>query len=203
MFKKNDDKESRDRLQSEESSGGISAPPLKPFSKKGSHQPAKQISGASFSHEIPNRPVDSPNPARRMERSRPGDMESKKLIVGREICLKGEITSCDKLVVEGRVEAALTNARIIEVAPSGFFKGNAQVKEADISGRFEGELTADDKLTVRNGGKISGIIRYGKIIIEAGGEIDGEMETLEKPAHGEDEGKAASGIRFKSPNINI
>lgn len=203
MFRKNDDKEIQSRLPGEEDSGGISAPPLKPFSKKGSHQPAKHLSGASFSHEIPNRPVDGPNPARRMDRSRPGDTESKKLVVGREICLKGEITSCDKLVVEGCVEAALTNARIIEVAPSGFFKGNAQVKEADISGRFEGELTADDKLTVRNGGRISGVIRYGRIIIESGGEIDGEMETLMKSGNDGYEGKSESENRFPSPKLTV
>jgi cytoskeletal protein CcmA (bactofilin family) len=85
-------------------------------------------------------------------------------------------------VVEGRTEVSLPNARIIEVAPSGFFKGSAEVEEADISGRFEGELTARDRLVVRNGGRISGTIRYGRIVIESGGEISGDMQTLDIPS---------------------
>lgn len=157
----------------------ISAPPLKPFSKKGSHVPAKPPSTATFANEPPRRVAPIPTVPRRIERSRVGDSDSKRLFVGRDIRLAGEITSCEKLVVEGRVEATLSNARIIEVAPTGFFRGNATVEEADISGRFEGELIATDKLTVRAGGQISGSIRYGKIVIESGGEISGDMQTLE------------------------
>ena len=108
-----------------------------------------------------------------------GHTESRKLTVGREICLKGEITACDKLIVEGEVEVILSNARAIEVAPSGFFKGNAEVDEADISGQFEGDLVVRDKLIVRTSGKVSGSIRYGRIVIESGGQISGDMKALE------------------------
>jgi len=101
------------------------------------------------------------------------------LIVGRDITLSGEISACDRLVVEGQVEASLPSARIIEVAPTGFFKGSADVEEADISGRYEGELIARDRLIVRAGGRIRGTIRYGRIVIESGGQISGDMQTLE------------------------
>ena len=69
-------------------------------------------------------------------------------------------------------------ARVIEVAPTGVFKGDAQVEEADISGRFEGTLVAREKVTVRSKGRVSGEIRYGTIVIESGGEISGAMQTL-------------------------
>jgi len=173
MFRK--DKEGSEGKAGEDK---LSAPPLKPFSKKGSHSSAKPPAKASFNPEIPRRVVDIPGTPRRSERSRPGDIDSNKLIVGREICLSGEITSCDKLVVEGRVEASLTDARIIEVAPSGFFKGDSHVEEADISGRYEGKMVARDKLTVRSGGQVHGSIRYGRIVIESGGEISGDMQAL-------------------------
>jgi cytoskeletal protein CcmA (bactofilin family) len=158
----------------------LTAPPLKPFSRKGSHVPAKAPTGgtAAVRHDIPRRTSDSPPPPRRFDRLRPGESESKKLTVGRDICLKGEITSCDKLIVEGRVEVALEDARAIEIAPTGFFKGSAAVEEADISGLYEGELVARELLTVRAGGRINGTVRYGRIVIEAGGEISGDMRAL-------------------------
>ncbi len=54
--------------------------------------------------------------------------ETKKLIVGREIVLSGQITSCDRLVVEGKVEASLTDSHAIEIADIGFFKGTAEIE---------------------------------------------------------------------------
>ena len=49
-------------------------------------------------------------PGHTAAQSRRGDAEVRKLIVGREISLSGEITSCDKLIVEGSVEANLKTA---------------------------------------------------------------------------------------------
>lgn len=157
----------------------LTAPPLKPFSRKGSHMPVKPASVPPARAEIPRRPIDQPPaaPPRRFERQRTND-ESKKLTVGRDICLKGEITSCNKLIVEGQVEAELSDARAIEVAPTGYFKGSANVEEADISGLYEGELLAREILTVRAGGRIHGTVRYGRVVIEAGGEISGDMRAL-------------------------
>lgn len=156
----------------------LGAPPLKPFSRKGSHTPPKKLA-AAFRPDIARGPISIPGVSMRIEHGRPGESESRKLTVGRDICLAGEITSCDKLVVEGRVEVHLSDARVIEIAPSGFFKGSAEVELADISGRFDGELIARDKLIVRKGGRIKGSIRYGSIVIESGGEISGDMRTLE------------------------
>jgi cytoskeletal protein CcmA (bactofilin family) len=174
----------KDKAAGNESGEGFkrnedNAPPLKPFSRKGSHAPARPPVRSTFHPDIPRRDPDAPSVPARAERSRPTDTESRKLTVGREICLKGEITACDKLIVEGEVEVAISNARAIEVAPSGFFKGNAEVDEADISGQFEGELIARDKLIVRTSGKVSGSIRYGRIVIESGGQISGDMKALE------------------------
>ena len=172
------------------------APPLKPFSKKGSHTPARPTASAPQRPEVPRRVTDIPGPTRRLDRPRPVEAESKTLIVGREIRLSGQITSCDRLVVEGHVEVSLSDARLIEVAPSGYFKGSAQADEADISGSFEGELVANERLTVRSTGRISGSIRYGRIVIESGGEITGDMQTLgqraEAAAPAADPGTAAA-----------
>ena len=102
-----------------------------------------------------------------------------KLIVGPDIKLKGaEITDCDTLVVEGTVEASM-DSRVIQIAEHGVFKGTVSIDIAEIHGRFEGELTARDQLIVHATGRVSGKIRYGKIQIEEGGEICGDMTKAE------------------------
>ena len=111
---------------------------------------------------------------------RPGpavEAESKKLIVGRDIMLSGKITSCDRLVVEGRVEADLSETRAIEISPNGIFKGNAEIDQAEIAGRFEGTITVRQRLFIRATGKVVGTIRYGTVEIEAGGEIAGDVQV--------------------------
>jgi cytoskeletal protein CcmA (bactofilin family) len=176
---------------------------LKPFTRRGgrAQPPTTAPAARTLRPEGPRRVAEPTVPRRlergerpdRSERPRPSEGMAKQLIVGREIELKGEITSCDRLVIEGRVEAALSDARIIEVSPTGMFKGSANVDEADISGVFEGELLARDKLTVRSQGRISGSVRYGRIVIESGGEVSGDMQSLSHEQTAGDQGSDSRG----------
>ncbi|HAT34841.1 MAG TPA: cell shape determination protein CcmA [Rhodospirillaceae bacterium] len=112
----------------------------------------------------------------------PGSVSSgetgKKLVVGKDICLSGEITACDTLVVEGQVEASLKDSRMFEVTESGDFKGKVEIDVAEIRGKFEGELTAKTRLIIRRSGVATGTIRYRLLEIEQGGEIAGTVEVL-------------------------
>ena len=100
-----------------------------------------------------------------------------KLIVGPNIKLKGvEISDCDTLVVEGRVEATM-NSRVIQIAEMGAFTGSAEVDLAEIHGDFEGELTVRQKLVIFGTGKVSGKIRYGKLVVEEGGQLSGDVQS--------------------------
>lgn len=104
---------------------------------------------------------------------------ARKLIVGHGISLNGEIRSCDHLMVEGTVEAQLKDCRAIDLSGDGTFKGSAEVDEADIAGRFEGDLTVRGRLVLHAGGVVSGKLRYGEIEIETGGKVIGTMEPIE------------------------
>ncbi len=100
-----------------------------------------------------------------------------RLIVGPDIKLKGvEITDCDTLVVEGRVEASM-DSRVVQISETGVFLGTVGIDVAEIRGRFEGELTARKHLLIHATGRVSGKIRYGRITIEEGGEISGDIST--------------------------
>lgn len=104
--------------------------------------------------------------------------EDNRLIVGRNIQLKGEIGACDTVVVEGRVEASM-KSRIIQTAESGVFIGEADVETAEISGLFEGKLTAHKRLVVHATGQVKGTVRYGSIVIEEGGRVSGDVKDIE------------------------
>lgn len=97
------------------------------------------------------------------------------LTVGPNIKLKGvEITDCDTLVVEGTVEATM-DSRLMQITAAGAFKGSADIDIAEIHGAFDGELTVRDKLVIYATGRVTGKVRYGKLVIEEGGQLSGEV----------------------------
>jgi cytoskeletal protein CcmA (bactofilin family) len=111
-----------------------------------------------------------------------GSESGSKLIVGPNIKLKGvEITDCDTLVVEGTVEATM-DSRVIQIMANGAFKGSADIDIAEIHGQFDGNLTVRDKLVIFSQGKVNGTIRYGKVVIEEGGQLSGDVQFGAKVA---------------------
>ena len=155
------------------------APPRKPFTK-GSSMSDK--SASNYTPEIPRKVVDVPNPISSGRAYTPATTtpdEGKRLVVGKEIALSGEISACDTLVVEGKVEANLADARVIEVVEGGEFKGEAEVASAIISGTFDGTLTVKDRLEVQPTGLVKGTVNYSSVTIESGGRVDGKMKPLD------------------------
>jgi cytoskeletal protein CcmA (bactofilin family) len=152
-------------------------PPMPAGSRPLSVEPMKPVETSkpletlkpSIASETPRTPT-VPTPVKR-------DAEIRKLIVGREISLSGEITACDRLVVEGSVEANLANCRDIDIAESGLFKGSASIDDAEIRGRFEGTLNVRRRLLIRASGRVIGTVRYGQIEIECGGQISGDIQA--------------------------
>lgn len=138
-------------------------------------------------------------PAARRSDVQPAGDDSKRLIVGRDIVLTGEIKACDRLVVEGRVEAALSDIRTVEITPSGLLKGAAQVDSADIAGSYEGDLTVQQNLHIRATGRVHGQIRYGSIEIERGGRIGGQVEALA----GDTAARSAPEVPATTPRVQV
>ena len=107
-----------------------------------------------------------------------------KLTVGPNIKLKGvEITDCDTLVVEGRVEATI-DSRVIQISEKGAFIGSAEFDIAEIRGEFDGDLTVRQKLVVYASGRVTGKVRYGRLVIEEGGQLSGDVQLASAPVKG-------------------
>ena len=133
-------------------------------------QPAPSPAARPLPSSAPNDPVAAPRAA-----EEPG---GSKLIVGPNIKLKGvEIEDCDTLVVEGRIEATMVS-RAIQIAEHGSFNGKVDVDVAEIRGDFKGEMTARKKLVIHASGRVGGKIRYGKMLVQEGGEMSGDIAAI-------------------------
>lgn len=158
------------------------------FGKREIETPSNLRAGASNGHGIMGLPgtlqsasqaANSQNTAKPASEAvapaSTGKEGGSKLTVGPNIKLKGvEITDCDTLVVEGLVEATM-DSRVMQIAEQGAFKGSAEIDVAEIRGEFNGNLTVRQKLVIYSTGKVTGTIRYGKLVIEEGGQLAGEI----------------------------
>ena len=146
------------------------APPATPARTAAAPQPAA----------APVPPVEPATPV--ADAGAPSETQGSKLSIGPNINLKGvEISNCDVLVIAGNVDATITS-KVMEIATPGRFTGTAVIDIAEIHGDFSGELTARAKLVVHGTGRVTGTIRYGKLVVEEGGTVTGELKQLDAPA---------------------
>jgi cytoskeletal protein CcmA (bactofilin family) len=122
----------------------------------------------------------------------PEEAAGSKLFVGVNIKLKGvEISNCDVLVIEGQVDATI-NSKVMEISKPGTLTGTAMIDVAEIHGEFSGELTARTKLVVHGTGRVTGTVRYGKLVVAEGGTLDGELKQIDAAAPSRPEKGSAS-----------
>ena len=129
----------------------------------------------------PRPPSPAPVPAPPAEAAAPDAAEAQgsRLFIGVNIKLKGvEISDCDVLVIQGQVEATV-HSKAMQIDKPGTLKGTALIDVAEIHGEFSGELTARTRLVVHGTGRVSGNIRYGKLIVAEGGEINGDVKGVD------------------------
>jgi len=107
-----------------------------------------------------------------------GNGERRTLVVGRGISLQGTVSDAERLVVEGTVESQMIQAAELAIGPTGVFRGEVQVEDAEIAGLFDGTITVRGSLVIRATGKVKGTARYRRLSVEEGGALMGSMEML-------------------------
>jgi len=131
---------------------------------------------AAFTPQIPKRVADIPNLS--SLRGSEADTDGKRLIVGKQIRMSGEIAGCEKLIVEGKVDAKLSEVKSLEVTANGAFNGDAQVENAVIAGTYEGTLRVSGHLEIGPAGTVKGSVSYKTIMVANGGKLQGSIETI-------------------------
>ena len=154
-------------------------------SNSNSNRPSHEGNRFRTTQEAPRSAPTAPTPSSTFNHSESNTMINKQqnpnervLTVGNDILLKGEITTCDRLVIEGKVDATVSEVHTMELAAAGSFHGNAEVEYAEISGVFEGNLTVRTSLVIHQSGKVNGNISYGEVEIARGGTLTGEIKSI-------------------------
>lgn len=89
-------------------------------------------------------------------------------VVAKNTSITGDIISEGDFRIDGALEGTLkTNGRVI-IGAEGSIKGKVEATNADIEGKFSGELTVQETLTIKASAAIFGDVVIGKLSVEPG-----------------------------------
>lgn len=89
-------------------------------------------------------------------------------VVAKNTSIVGDIISEGDFRIDGSLEGSLkTNGRLI-IGLEGSVKGKVESANADIEGKFSGELVLEETLTIKSSAHISGDVTIGKLSVEPG-----------------------------------
>jgi len=103
------------------------------------------------------------------------------LTLGLGVTLTGTVTVPGRAVIHGTLEGALA-ARDVLVGPEGRVSGTLEADTVELQGEGPATLTARTALVVRATGRVTGTVRYGRLEVEPGGVLQGDLAPLTSPA---------------------
>ena len=137
-----------------------------------SPQPAAPIAGPSLPATAA--PAARADVARRSER----DVVN----IGKSIVIKGELSGSEDLTVEGHVEGKIElRQNTLTIGPNAKIKAQILAKVVVIQGEVHGQITATDKIEIRDAGSVDGDLSAPRVAIADGAQFRGSID-MQRPA---------------------
>jgi cytoskeletal protein CcmA (bactofilin family) len=141
-------------------------------------------------------PVRSSDPNRGMEKG--------PVNIGKSVVIKGELTGSEDLTIEGHVEGKIElRQNVLTIGPNGRIKAQVFAKSVIILGEVTGNVTATEKVDLRDNGSIDGDIAAPRVAIAEGahfrGSIDMQRTGTKGSAEPKSEGKPAAAAAPATP----
>jgi len=89
-------------------------------------------------------------------------------VVGKNTSIVGDIISDGDFRIDGKLEGSLKTSGKVIIGIDGFVKGKITSSNADVEGKFSGEMTLEETLTIKSTAQISGDIVIGRLSVEPG-----------------------------------
>jgi cytoskeletal protein CcmA (bactofilin family) len=138
--------------------------------KPASPQPAAPAAPVAPIQSAPS----TPEP-RRIER----DMVN----IGKSVVIKGELNGSEDLTIEGQVEGKIElKDHVLTIGSNGKIKAQVFAKAVIVLGEVTGNVTASEKVDIRDGGSVDGDIVSPRVAIAEGAHFRGTVDMQRKGA---------------------
>ena len=129
----------------------------------------------------PPAPVAAGSPGLRPEASH--SMEKDIVNIGKSVVIKGELNGSEDLTIEGHVEGTIQlRDHVLTIGPNGRIKAQVFAKAVIVLGEVTGNVTASDKVDIRDNGSVDGDIVSPRVAIAEGAHFRGSVDMQRKGA---------------------
>src|SRR3989449_2222404 len=129
----------------------------------------------------PAAPAQAGAPSPRSEMSH--SMEKDIVNIGKSVVIKGELNGSEDLTIEGHVEGTIQlRDHVLTIGPNGRIKAQVFAKSVIVLGEVTGNVTASDKVDIRDNGSVDGDIISPRVAIAEGAHFRGSVDMQRKGA---------------------
>jgi cytoskeletal protein CcmA (bactofilin family) len=108
-------------------------------------------------------------------------MEKDIVNIGKSVVIKGELNGSEDLTIEGHVEGTIQlRDHVLTIGPNGRIKAQVFAKAVIVLGEVNGNVTASDKVDIRDNGSVDGDIVSPRVAIAEGAHFRGSVDMQRK-----------------------
>ena len=142
---------------------------------------------------VPTNEAAAVAPAAAAQAGRPETMKSQNardvVNIGKSVVIKGELNGSEDLTIEGHVEGKIElRDHVLTIGPNGKIKAELFAKSVVVLGEVIGNVSASEKVDIRENGSVEGDITSPRVAIAEGAHFRGSVDMATK-------GKAVTGPR--------
>ena len=101
--------------------------------------------------------------------------------IGKSVVIKGELNGSEDLTIEGHVEGTIQlKEHVLTIGPNGRIKAQVFAKSVIVLGEVMGNVTASDKVDIRDNGSVDGDIVSPRVAIAEGAHFRGSVDMQRK-----------------------
>ena len=101
--------------------------------------------------------------------------------IGKSVVIKGELNGSEDLTIEGQVEGKIElKDHALTIGPNGKIKAQIFAKSVIVLGEVNGNVTASEKVDIRDGGSVDGDITSPRVAIAEGAHFRGSVDMQRK-----------------------
>ena len=118
--------------------------------------------------------------------------------IGKSVVIKGELNGSEDLTIEGHVEGKIElKDHVLTIGPNGKIKAQVFAKAVIVLGEVNGNVTASEKVDIRDGGSVDGDIVSPRVAIAEGAHFRGSVDMQRKG------GPAQAGAQPQQPKAAV
>jgi cytoskeletal protein CcmA (bactofilin family) len=142
-------------------------------------QAVKPMNGGPATPAVPT--YQPPRPVRSAAQPEPTLLERDIVNIGKSVVIKGELNGSEDLMIEGHVDGTINlRDNVLTIGPNGNIKAQVFAKSVIVLGEVTGNITASEKIDIRDGGSVEGELVSPRVGISEGAHFRGSVDMQNK-----------------------